>query len=504
MKIKLLFLLACSHLAIAQAPAIEWQKSYGGSNDDILLSCMQTADGGLVGVGHTISNDGQVTGSHGNTDCWVIKTDASGVLQWQRTLGGSSQDLGTSIVQTADSGYIISGSSSSSDGDLTLNYGTRDAWIIKLNASGGIEWQRSYGGSGLETATDIIQTADLNYVFVATANSSDFDVIGNHGLTDIWVVKLDATGTIINQKSLGGSGQELSTHIAMTTDGGYIISGNTSSTDGDVTNNTGQVNYWIIKLDSNLQIQWEKNYGNAVYDDTAVDIKQTSDGGYVVTGEWQTDVATTHTGILKLNSSGDIEWQTVIGGSVSDTGVSILQTSDGGYITANFAWSGSGDGDVDFNHGESDIWVVKLTGAGAIVWQRSLGSSGPDSVANISQAADGGYIISGSASADDGDVTENFGNKDFWIVKLAADPLLVSNFTAQKMALYPNPAQNAVRLMLPGGLIPDSINIIDNSGKIVGQHSNTEEISVEKLAAGLYFIQATSEHGVYISKLVKQ
>ncbi|HEX5651715.1 MAG TPA: hypothetical protein VFX58_01495, partial [Chitinophagaceae bacterium] len=231
--LSLLFTFFITHL-YCQAPPIQWQKAMGGSGYEGASSIQQTTDGGYIVAGITGSNDGDVSGSHGVWDYWIVKLAATGNIQWQRCLGGSGQDYASSIEQTTDGGYIVAGSSYSNDGDVSGNHGVSDAWIVKLAASGNIQWQRCLGGSDVEGAYSIEQTTDGGYIVSGSTSSNDGDVSGNHGVSEAWIVKLDATGNIQWQRCLGGSGDEGAYSIEQTTDGGYIVSGSTSSNDGDV------------------------------------------------------------------------------------------------------------------------------------------------------------------------------------------------------------------------------------------------------------------------------
>jgi hypothetical protein len=357
----------------AGAEAIEWQKCLGGSDIDYANSIQQTSGGGYIGAGYTNSTDGGMAGNHGDADAWVVKLNASGDIVWQKCLGGSNNDSANSIQQTSDGGYIVAGSTQSTDGDVTGfhlgNYGSPDVWVVKLNASGNIEWQKCLGGSGQEYADSIQQTSDGGYIVAGYTQSTDGDVDGFHGgdSTDAWVVKLNSSGDILWQKCLGGSYADYARSIQQTSDGGYIVAGETGSTDGDVVGHHGAWDAWVVKLNASGGIEWQKCLGDSG-GDAASSIQQMSDGGYIVAGSTQSTDGDGHYGswdvwVFKLNASGDIEWQRHLGGSNVDFANSIQQTSDGGYIVAG--GTSSTDGDVDgFHGGDYDAWVVKLSPGG--------------------------------------------------------------------------------------------------------------------------------------------
>ena len=177
-----------------------------------------------------------------------------------KTLGGSNVDDAQSIRQTTDGGYIIAGSSNSGDGDISGNHGNYDYWIVKLDSNGNMQWQKSLGGSSMDMAQSIQQTSEGGYIVAGSSSSNDGDVSGNHGGGDYWIVKLDINGNIQWQKSLGGSSSEQVNSVQQTFDGGYIIAGTTVSTDGDITVSYGNNDFWVVKLDSGGNMQWQKRW----------------------------------------------------------------------------------------------------------------------------------------------------------------------------------------------------------------------------------------------------
>jgi hypothetical protein len=411
--------------AAVAPPGIQWQKSFGGTNDEGANSIQQTDDGGYIVAGYSDSNDGDVSGNHGTHDYWAIKLDADGDIQWQKSLGGSASELAQSIQQTGDGGYIVAGSTGSIDGDITGYHSDGDYWVVKLDAGGDMQWQKALGGSARDYAYSIQQTGDGGYIVAGSTGSNDGDVSGNHGYSDAWVVKLDAAGSLLWQKSLGGSGSEFAQSIQQTGDGGYIIAGESTFNDGDVSGNHGYSDYWIVKLDAGGGMQWQKSLGGSG-NDYAQSIQQTGDGGYIVAGYSDSndgDISGNHGvvdyWIVKLDEDGDIGWQKSLGGSYGDYANSIQQTGDGGYIVAGY--SESNDGDVSRNHGDGDCWIVKLDAGGGTQWQKFLGGSDSVVANSIRQTDDGGYVVAGWSESNDGDVSGNHGNRDLWVVKLGPD-----------------------------------------------------------------------------------
>ncbi len=494
----------------AQAPAIQWQKALGGTGQDWARSIEQTTDGGYIVAGNSHSSNGDVIGHHGNSDGWVIKLTSTGDIDWQRALGGSGYDETNSIKQTADGGYIVAGTSESNDGDVSGNHGFEDLWVVKLSGTGAIEWQRSLGGTGGDLANCIKQTADGGYIVAGISNSNDGDVTGNHFMEDYWVVKLNSTGDIEWQRSLGGTDIDKAYSIKQTTDGGYIIAGETWSNNGDVTGNHGQIDYWVVKLTSTGTIDWQKALGGT-WSDFAHSIEQTADGGYIVGGYSNSingDVTGNHGSfdhwVVKLTSLGVIEWQNSLGGTDFDGAYSIKQTADGGYIVAGF--SGSNNGDVTGAQGGDDLWVVKLTSTGTIEWQKAMGGTGYDAAQSIQQTTDGGYIVAGISESNNGDVTGNHGGGDFWVVKLApSGPTSVeNNEQLSDCSIYPNPAKEFIWIETASAPSGVHFRLIDVAGRTVlngALYQETSRLDVSQLVEGVYLIEI---QGFIPQKLVKR
>ena len=260
-----------------------WKQNYGGLDDDRAFALKSITDGGWILAGHTYSNSIDVSGNHGGFDCWVVKLNNEGTIVWQKSLGGLSNDEAESIQQTNDGGFILAGHSDSNDGDVSGNHGGPDYWVVKLSSIGTIEWQKSLGGSGSDQAKSVQQTNDGGYIVAGYTSSNDGDVSVNYGYLDFWVVKLNSLGTIEWQKTLGGSDFDLAQSIQQTNDGEYIVAGYSYSNDVDVQSSQGNQDFWVVKLSSIGTIEWEKSLGGSGLDGASC-IQQINNGGFIVAG----------------------------------------------------------------------------------------------------------------------------------------------------------------------------------------------------------------------------
>ncbi|MFB6257991.1 MAG: T9SS C-terminal target domain-containing protein, partial [Flavobacteriales bacterium] len=214
---------------------IEWEQNFGGSDPDLGLSVRLTQDGGYIGAGAS------------NKDYQCIKLTSSGTVKWDSIYGGSAGEIASSIQQTKDGGYILVGQSSSSDGDVSGNHGKDDEWVLKLDSIGQIEWEHNYGGDSADGARSVIQTPDGGYAIAGFSKSSNIDVSGNNGSKDYWILKLDPLGNIEWEKNYGGSQADVAYSIRRTAGGAYIVSGESWSSDKDVSGNNGMSDFWVLK-----------------------------------------------------------------------------------------------------------------------------------------------------------------------------------------------------------------------------------------------------------------
>lgn len=525
--------------ADAQTPAIDWSHCYGGSLLDGSGCIRQTTDGGYIFAGSTNSSDSDVSKHYGATstrDVWIVKTNSKGIITWTKVYGGTGDDEARAIEQTADGGYIIAGSTTSTDGDIKgFHTGAvgADMLILKLDTSGNLSWQKCLGGSYDDRALSIKQSAHGGYIVAGYATSNDGDVLGIHlnssgnPTEDVWVVKLNDTGRISWQKTFGGSDLDFAMSIQQVKDSGYIIAGATYSDDGDMTKNYDNTSdAWIAKIDVSGSLSWQKSLGGT-QGDIFYSAIQTTDGGYIATGSTfstDNDVSGLHvdtTGtlnedvwVVKVDSAGKFIWQKCYGGTSRDIGYDIRQTIDGGYVVAGCA--GSIDGDVAGMHtstarvGRYDYWILQLASNGSINWQKCLGGTDADIAFSIEQTSDGGYVTIGGAYSTDGDVAGNHGQSDAYVVKLqrTAGVLNVQS-NVSVLTISPNPSHNSFTLQYH--LSTDAgVVITDVAGRVVAELTiakNTRQATINASVwqPGTYFYKVLQSGQVLESgKLVKE
>jgi Secretion system C-terminal sorting domain len=516
--LNLIFILV-SLTVFSQTQNIEWEQTYGGSYWDVLRSTIPTSDGGYLLGGRTSSTDGDIqSGYHGGIDCWVVKINSIGTIEWEQTYGGSNYDEIHSTIPTSDGGYLIGGYTESYDGDIQSgNHGVGDFWVVKINSTGAIEWEQTYGGTGHDLLNTVITTSDGGYFLGGETVSDDGDVqSGNQGGRDFWAVKINGTGTIEWEQTYGGSSGESISSIISTFDGGCLLGGTTYSNDGDIqSGNHGGRDYWVVKINSTGTIEWEQTYGGTGHDllNTVI---TTSDGAYLLGGETGSNDGDIQSGnhgevdcwAVKINSIGTIEWEQTYGGSSDDYLYSTVHAFDGGYLLGGE--TGSNDGNIQSgNHGWWDYWIVKINSTGTIEWEQTYGGSSEDWLSSTNLTSDGAYLLGGYTFSNDGDIQSGtHGYFDFWVVKISGTTGTYESYN-ENIKIYPNPVKDKLFVNLENvQLTVDKILLFNSTGKLVFSSEGTEiksktiEIPTLNYNTGLYNLNLYTKQGVIQRKIV--
>jgi hypothetical protein len=326
-------------------------------------------------------------------DAWLVKTDSSGNMQWNKTYGGAEQDAAFALAATSDGGYAIAGRTGS------FGVGDSDFWLVKINGTGSTEWSGTYGGKDDDYASSLVATSDTGYALAGTWNyttyipgGAPFPVI--HG--DFWLVKTGASGAMQWNKTYGGNGDDGANALIVTSDVGFALLGHTRSF------GAGFDDFWLLKTDALGNVQWNKTYGGTLAD-IGISLVETSDGGYAIVGTTMSfGAGGPDFWLIRTDGSGNLLWNKTYGGTGNDLASSVIATSDGGFALIGQTSS--------FGAGHSDIWLVKTDGLGNAQWNKTYGGASDDVGISLTAASDGGYVIAGN--------TASFGFAgDFWLMK---------------------------------------------------------------------------------------
>ncbi|NVL91196.1 MAG: hypothetical protein HWN69_09465 [Desulfobacterales bacterium] len=367
--------------ALAKAPPRAWQKTFGGKDQECGYCIQETNDAGYIIVGKTKSLGA------GDDDVYLIKTDSGGNKIWEKTFGGAKPDCGNSVRQTSDGGYIIAG--------RTASFGAvwYDVYLIKTDSKGNMLWQKTFHAGIDEEANSVQQTTDGGYIIAGETSSKRGDY-------DVYLIKTDPKGNMLWERTHGGFDTESGNSVHQTTDGGYVIAGATYSF------GAGRSDVYLIKADSAGHMLWRKTFGGSSHD-WARSVQQTTDGGYIIAGRtYSFGAGDDDVYLIKTDSAGDKDWEKTFGGSEHDSGNSVRQTTDGGYIIVGETES--------LGAGGNDVYLVKTDSGGNKEWEKTFGGTKGEGGSSVQQTSDGGYIITG--------VTDSFGvgDDDVYLIKIAS------------------------------------------------------------------------------------
>lgn len=404
---------------------IVWQHSFGGTADDGAHSLQLTPDGGWITAGFTQSVDGDIKDFQGKSDALVVKYDSAGKVSWSQVYGEAERDAAYCIALTNDGGYVFTGSTDLCSDESAHYRGSHDLWVVKLSSTGEVAWQRCFGGNRDEIGAGIQQTSDGGYIVVGTTCSQDDgEVSGGLGESDAWILKLDPDGDLVWQKCVGGIGDDLGYGVQQANDGSFVMTGRIDVGQETLGPLHGLGDVLVARLDGDGVVIWQRHYGG-LDEDIGYGVLQAADGGFAVIGcarSYDGDVKGHHGGndvwVLKLAASGTLELQRCLGGWDEDVGYALHQLSDGDYILTGEASSVNGDLTTR-NHRGADVWLVRLDGILNLRWQIPLGSLKTDAGHDVRAMPDGTFLIAGRGSPrGENDVASGKTGTDQWLMRV--------------------------------------------------------------------------------------
>lgn len=448
---------------------LQWSKSFAAGNSaDACYAVQETKDGGFILTGTT-------TLGAGSYDVLLLKTTSNGTFQWVKSFGGSSDDYGNSVQQTNDSGFIITGKTSS------FGAGGYDVYLVKTAADGNLQWAKTYGGTNWESGMSVKQTSDDG--FIITGNTNSYGA----GTNDVYLIKTAADGTLQWDKTFGGTNVDYGNSVQITNDDGFIITGMTGSF------GAGSEDVYLLKTASDGTLLWTKTFGNTG-NEWGFSVKQTNDSGFIIVGQTGLNPTGASVYLLKSSSDGTLQWSKTYAGSMyAEIGYCVQQTNDGGYII-----SGS---TVSFASSGSYVYLIKTNSTG----NSSCNESSPNTV----EGSGGVQGMGGGVQGAGGFVNTPFTQTSFGGNEITLCTTVGINELPRKylVNISPNPFSSLTTLYTDK-ILKDAILIIYNAyGQQVKQIKNisgqTITLGRDNLPSGLYFIRLIQENKTFISdKLV--
>lgn len=417
-----------NYLLYAQLPPRHWALHYGGNNVDVPFSIKLTTDGGTIVVGYTDSRNGDVSAqpTRDYWDLWILKLDKCGIIQWERSFGGTGYESARDVVQTSDGGYMVLGETNSTDGGVVAGFGgTKDIWLLKLTADGSLQWQKRFGGTGLDIGNHLTLTPDGSFLIAASSSSNDGDIRGNHSTgtyTDGVLLKINSSGVLQWSRCYGGSKNEELFDIEII-NGTIFAAGFTNSIDGDIPPSQKNYDMWLLAIDGNGNKIFSKIYGGS-QNDVAYTMTKGVDASLTLAG-YSTSTDGDVSGargsqdywIINVDLQGKLNWQKALGGTDAEYAKTIITDRDSGYIVGGVTYSNNGD--VTGSLGDGDFWTVKLSPSGNVTWKQNLGGSSNDHMRfMVRDTQRDEYYLAGDSESGDGDFNNSLGDADFAVIKL--------------------------------------------------------------------------------------
>ncbi len=494
----ILVLCLLSSVGLSQSQLL-WQKTYGGSETDGANHIQQTDDGGFIVSGYSESSDGDLDNNDGIWDVWILKLDENGDVEWEKTFGGSNYETARVIKQTRDGGYIFIGWTRSSDGDISSHAGNNDIWVVKLSPSGEISWEQTYGEMYHEQGFYIQQTSDGGYILSGTTT--------DNGTFGAFVIKIDEFGNEEWQSVASGDALDTANTIIEVSSGGYIFVGNSRSS-FDEAFNSGGMDCIVVKLSDTGETEWLKLYGGT-NDDFGNSIDESSDGSFVIAGSTEllaSDALSTpreeDVWVFKIDLEGNVIWEETYGSvEHKERAISIEAASNGTWILTGYTESINSSND---DLAGLNCYVLQITSNGTLLWDGRFGGGGDDSGNFVMETEDGSFIATGFTHSDDGDFDTNQGERDLFVMKILPNRSTSTNeIPVLNYALFPNPSSSYMELRPSlDGL--HKYLILNQLGKQVASGEfEDSRVGIQDLEAGSYSLLIYKNNEQTILKFVK-
>jgi len=569
-------------------PNIKWVKNFGGSSVDNPRDLYISENNEIFVLGNTYSDDFDVLENKGFYDIWLLTLDSLGNIKRNITLGTDAIDYPNQIIQRENRNLEIFGTVSDYYYEVDLFHANHNFYKVELDADGSIVDEREFGGNGYEFLREVQYLSDGNFVMLGDTNEfskdpdwkiikcdslnnilwedwfgfylndrpvevledqrGDIIITGMYCLhysiaqgifdcdDDIRIIKLDSEGNQKWEKGYGGYGDDRVVTIKETADSGFLILGTSDSDDGDVQEFFGKNDIWLFKIDEYGILEWQRNYGTE-QDEIAFDLLPTTEGGFLIasttefeeTGSNSKDIV-----LIKIDESGNVEWERKYGGTGQENFNSIFSTASNEYLIVGT--TASDDGDVSTQYGGEDIWLFSIDSEGELIWEKTLGGSKDDNFSNSSKSVlyeynDRDFVLAFSSESDDGLLESNNGSKDFCVINFTYDLVDFDNdgFTndidcddhnseinpdaddipnngidedcdgmdfvssthqlgTTQIKIYPNPIIDVINIDVDSQL-EYQVNLFDIHGKLIFSKENAKQINVYNLPQDIYLLE---------------
>ncbi len=449
----------------AQSQAIlQWETTMGGSFNDKANAIASCRDGGVIVVGKTESKDGDIKKNIGKYDFWIVKLNEDGNMVWQKNYGDEDFDSANEVIENKEGDYIIAGWSNSIHPKHKGMIDGHDTWILKLNSKGEQIWLKEFKKKA--STHKLIEIQNKQYLLIGYSEDDN----GN------WIYRLDANGEFIEEINLGKNKIDVGRCFEQT-DNGYIVAGVLSSQKNLKIDKNDNLDLGILKLNKNFQVEWERNLGGSK-NDYVSSVLVDPNGDFVFAGssfssDGDVDNNNNRKGwnfwILKIDKNGKLLWETILGGNAGEEATGIENSAEGGYIISG--WTQSSDGDIDSNNGGTDAWIVKLDNNGEMLWEQTFGGSEEDLPLSVVATGKGAYAVAGFSRSQSGDVKKNQGRSDFWVFKIKENLQQITAFAYEDINRNGNFDQNEpyIEDLIPE-INPQAISMEQNKiGKTIYQ-----------------------------------